>query len=57
MGTRNPADVLERKDLGRVAIGAKADFVLWMTGSESAPPMFGADGSTALAEPHHPKTK
>ena len=28
MGTRNPADVLERKDLGRVAIGAKADFVL-----------------------------
>ncbi len=28
MGTRNPADILGRNDLGRVTVGAKADFVL-----------------------------
>lgn len=29
MGTRNPADVIGRPDLGRLVPGAKADFVLW----------------------------
>ncbi len=29
MGTRNPADIIGRTDLGRLLPGAKADFVLW----------------------------
>ena len=29
MGTRNPADVIGRPDLGRLVPGSKADFVLW----------------------------
>lgn len=29
MGTRNPADIIGRPDLGRLLPGAKADFALW----------------------------
>ncbi|MGI6617239.1 MAG: N-acetylglucosamine-6-phosphate deacetylase [Saccharofermentanales bacterium] len=29
MGTRNPADIIGRTDIGRLLPGAKADFVLW----------------------------
>ncbi|NMA18077.1 MAG: N-acetylglucosamine-6-phosphate deacetylase [Clostridiaceae bacterium] len=29
MGTRNPAEIIGRRDLGRLLPGAKADFVLW----------------------------